>query len=499
MEVGKTLENMEHFSPDTKAEKLDLRNPIDFTEPRKIDSFNPHDACNYWDDDFSEEADEEIDTRPYEELSEEEQWNIDNPDYPYEDAKLTDDLYGTNDIEEWKEYKDLKVNSENPDSFMSYREWQDEKSAWEKDHPDGPPYADMMHDAILSEDSDAQAELSRWREYRQEKENSDDPDYYPSYEDWKNGTKRLDTRPYAELTEEEQYNFDNTPFSETYDEAKEIAEVFEPPVNPIPEWQEYREAKLKSENPDDFMSYKDWIDEKADWKRDHPEGPDYAETFQKAFTEGDIKSQEEFSEWNKYRDDSNHCRDLSIFPTYREWQTGEYAPNSTVEIDGVECKTDDNGKIYAKMGPDFYFVLEPNCEYTLNGYKYTTDDKGRIIKVEGELQLPKEKVPRPSELPYIEDRKPTDDRGHVVAHEFGGADTEGNLVPMDSELNRNGDWRKFEKELKAAKEAGKDVSFVIEPQYEDDSRRPSSFIVSYTIDGEYHEKEFKNETQKGEN
>ena len=131
MEVGKTLENMEHFSPDTKAEKLDLRNPIDFTEPRKINSFNPHDACNYWDDDFFEDADEEIDTRPYEELSEEEQWNIDNPDYPYEDAKLTDDLYGTNDIEEWKEYKDLKVNSENPDSFISYKEWQDEKSAWE--------------------------------------------------------------------------------------------------------------------------------------------------------------------------------------------------------------------------------------------------------------------------------------------------------------------------------------------------------------------------------
>lgn len=336
MEVGKTLENMEHFSPDTKAEKLDLRNPIDFTEPRKINSFNPHDACNYWDDDFFEDADEEIDTRPYEELSEEEQWNIDNPDYPYEDAKLTDDLYGTNDIEEWKEYKDLKVNSENPDNFMSYREWQDEKSAWEKDHSDEPPYADMMHDAILSENSDAQAELSRWREYREEKENSDDPDYYPSYEDWKNGTKRLDTRPYAELTEEEQYNYDNTPFSQTYDEAKEIAEVFESPLNDISEWQEYREAKLKSENPDDFMSYKDWIDEKADWKRDHPEGPDYAETFQKAFTEGDIKSQEEFSEWNKYRDDSNHCRDLSIFPTYREWQTGEYAPNSTVEIDGVE-------------------------------------------------------------------------------------------------------------------------------------------------------------------
>ena len=108
MEVGKLFDNMEQFSSDTKAEKLDLRNPIDFTEPRKIDSFNPHDACNYWDDDFSEEADEEIDTRPYEELSEEEQWNIDNPDYPYEDAKLTDDLYGTNDIEEWKEYKDLK-------------------------------------------------------------------------------------------------------------------------------------------------------------------------------------------------------------------------------------------------------------------------------------------------------------------------------------------------------------------------------------------------------
>lgn len=59
-------------------------------------------------------------------------------------------------------------------------------------------------------------------------------------------------------------------------------------------------------------------------------------------------------------------------------QTGEYAPNSTIEIDGVECKTDDNGKVYAKMEPDFHFILEPSCEYTINGYKYTTHDKGRM-------------------------------------------------------------------------------------------------------------------------
>lgn len=174
-------------------------------------------------------------------------------------------------------------------------------------------------------------------------------------------------------------------------------------------------------------------------------------------------------------------------------------PNAEYNIDGHTYKTDDNGNIYNVDGKNL-----PNCKYELNGYEYETDDKGRIIKAEGDIKIPEYK-PRPKYLPDIdgrrtsEDDRGSDDRGHLIAHEFGGADTEGNLVPMNSEVNQSGEYRKLEQELRKAKEEGHDVHVKVEPQYEDDSNRPSSFIVTYTIDGETYEKVIVNESKGANN
>lgn len=174
-------------------------------------------------------------------------------------------------------------------------------------------------------------------------------------------------------------------------------------------------------------------------------------------------------------------------------------PNAEYNIDGHIYKTDDNGNIYNVDGKNL-----PNCKYELNGYEYETDDKGRIIKAEGDIKIPEYK-PRPKYLPDIDDRRSSDDergsddRGHLIAHEFGGADTEGNLVPMNSEVNQSGEYRKLEQELRKAKEEGHDVHVKVEPQYEDDSNRPSSFIVTYTIDGETYEKIIINEAKGASN
>ena len=174
-------------------------------------------------------------------------------------------------------------------------------------------------------------------------------------------------------------------------------------------------------------------------------------------------------------------------------------PNSTYEINDHTYKTDDNGNIYNVDGKNL-----PNCRYELNGYEYETDEKGRIIRAEGDLELPPYQ-PRPKSLPDIEDRRTEedergrDDKGHLIAHEFGGDDTEGNLVPMNSEVNEYGEYRNLERELKNAKEEGHDVHVTVEPQYDDDSKRPSSFFVTYTIDGERNEKVIINEAKSGEN
>lgn len=148
---------------------------------------------------------------------------------------------------------------------------------------------------------------------------------------------------------------------------------------------------------------------------------------------------------------------------------------------------DDNGKPYAENGE-----LLPNAEYVLNGNRYVTDDRGRIIQVEGNLDLPRETTERPK-LPDTPDRKKSDDRGHLVAREFGGSDEIGNLVSMDSEVNRNGDFRKLELELKQAIKDGSEVSIKTDVVYDGDSKRPSTFKVTYTIDGETYVKTIIND------
>lgn len=152
-----------------------------------------------------------------------------------------------------------------------------------------------------------------------------------------------------------------------------------------------------------------------------------------------------------------------------------------------KISVDDNSKPYAENGE-----LLPNAEYVLNGNKYVTDDKGRIIQVEGKLDLPSETTERPK-LPDTPDRKESDDRGHLVAREFGGSDEIGNLVSMDSEVNRNGDFRKLELELKQAIKDGSEVSIKTDVVYDGDSKRPSAFKVTYTIDGEAYVKTIINE------
>ena len=176
--------------------------------------------------------------------------------------------------------------------------------------------------------------------------------------------------------------------------------------------------------------------------------------------------------------------------TYENYSTPQFT--KFVDEKGhfkIKLKLDDSGKTYSQNGE-----LVPNNEYRLNGYTYRTDEVGRITQVEGKIQLPPEKVDRDN-LPEIKDKRETDHKGHLIAHELGGADTEGNLVSMDGKLNQ-GDYRKMENEIKRSVEEGKDVRVNIEAEYRDDSHRPSSFNMSIDIDGEHTEKVFINESKQ---
>jgi hypothetical protein len=166
-------------------------------------------------------------------------------------------------------------------------------------------------------------------------------------------------------------------------------------------------------------------------------------------------------------------------------------PNSSYNIDGIKYETDDNGKIFKVDGK-----LQPNDEYKVNSYEYKTDDQGRIIEASGKLNLSGEPRQALNEQDVGgSDKLKTDDRGHVIADIFGGANKIENLVPMDSNLNR-GEYKKIENDCVKAKNAGKDVSMQVDIHYTGESKRPSSFTVTHTIDGETFEKTFINKSYK---
>ncbi len=150
---------------------------------------------------------------------------------------------------------------------------------------------------------------------------------------------------------------------------------------------------------------------------------------------------------------------------------------------------DDNGNEY-REGDD----LKPNAEYERNGYSYKTDEKGRIVSAGGKLKLRDPDYERNMEdVRKIDSQeyKKTDDKGHLIGHQFGGSDRLENLVPMDAKLNR-GDFAKLENTLADAVKEGADVRMKVEPVYEGDSTRPTEFRVSYSIDGEKDAVVFKN-------
>lgn len=152
---------------------------------------------------------------------------------------------------------------------------------------------------------------------------------------------------------------------------------------------------------------------------------------------------------------------------------------------------DDNGNKYREGNE-----LLPNNNYEINGYSYETDDKGRIVSAEGKLYIA-EKTPHNNEKvnqmdEYKTDYLDTDDKGHLIGHQFGGSDKLENLVPMNKEINQQ-DYNKLECSLADAVKSGADVNLKVEPVYGDDSSRPSSFKVTTTIDGEKSVTVFKNE------
>ncbi|MCX2769717.1 DNA/RNA non-specific endonuclease [Pseudoalteromonas sp. B530] len=133
--------------------------------------------------------------------------------------------------------------------------------------------------------------------------------------------------------------------------------------------------------------------------------------------------------------------------------------------------------------------LEANTTYRVGSYDYKTDEFGRVKSVSGKLDLDtvdrnKYQQSKAGATGGIKDGLVDDEGGHLIATIFKGPGEQINYAAMNGNLNK-GAWKRMEnKWAEALKETPpKEVDVNINAIYEENSKRPVAFDVTYIIDG----------------
>lgn len=166
--------------------------------------------------------------------------------------------------------------------------------------------------------------------------------------------------------------------------------------------------------------------------------------------------------WNRYYLGESDGKSIFSLTSGKDVDAlnGMLPNNSIIEVQSqsgnlIECKVDEVGRINE-------FRIE------------------NIERIDGTRDLTQQSLCR-----ELKDGLPTDDAGHILAREFGGPTEQFNLLPMDSYVNRHGEWRLMEHDWKNALSDGKSISDVcIRVDYDGINKRPTGFEVDYKIDGE---------------
>ncbi|SDU25603.1 DNA/RNA non-specific endonuclease [Jiangella alkaliphila] len=125
--------------------------------------------------------------------------------------------------------------------------------------------------------------------------------------------------------------------------------------------------------------------------------------------------------------------------------------------------------------------------------RYTTDDRGRVIRTQAVLiettpDQPRHKYAQTS----LQDKLPGDHAGHIIARIFGGIGQRLNLVPMEGKLVNQGQYATLEGQWQEAVEAEKQVELDVRLYYNDQTRRPYKLVVFHTIDGKTEKTTIRN-------
>lgn len=151
-----------------------------------------------------------------------------------------------------------------------------------------------------------------------------------------------------------------------------------------------------------------------------------------------------------------------------------------IESDEVEtsaCESDKQRKEHFETT----YSLKSNEQYEVNNYSYETDRYGRIKRSEGTLRLEEGKRNTAHQIRAGgEYRLENDEGGHLIGRRFGGSEKVDNIVPMDYDVNRY-EYKELEDEWADELEKGCKVDVKVRCKYEQESTRPTAFIVKYRV------------------
>jgi len=155
---------------------------------------------------------------------------------------------------------------------------------------------------------------------------------------------------------------------------------------------------------------------------------------------------------------------------------------------GAGAKLDE----FAESAFDTSGKLKPNVRFKTGefGYIGETDSLGRLSKAKtSELKI--SEIDRLKHATNTPGKMDGDHAGHLFGDRFGGSPELDNLVSQASNVNLS-TFKKIENQWAKDVLAGKKVKVEIKVNYKGDTFRPSSFEVSWSVNGEEFYRLIKN-------
>ncbi len=141
----------------------------------------------------------------------------------------------------------------------------------------------------------------------------------------------------------------------------------------------------------------------------------------------------------------------------------------------VSSTAEEDLPILREPPPDTVIVVDDTVVYR-------TDSLGRVELAEVVLKAISPEQPRNARAQQIvKDKLPGDHAGHLIARVLGGIGEAINLTPMEGRSVNMGQYRALENEWRRAIDRGQEVDLRIRLVYDDDTARPSKFVVWYQI------------------